>query len=217
MSWWRSTATSEFGSSRWQGDRASRVGYRAPVLRLPGFLLFISLTSAPLALAEEPAVMAAPVVAPAPPPGPAPHDEAGRLAEPEIPRSEPPDLAAEELNLGWTLARTMVVLAMVVALAYLTLNVGLRRLLGIRTAVGTSVVTVLERVSLDQKRSLFVVEAGGEVLLIGGGDSTLTLIAKLDRAEVEKAKASTPASPVQLSPFLRKLLGRRDSPPPPAV
>ena len=187
------------------------------MLRLPVFLVFISLTSAPTVWADERPV--APLTAPVPEVSvpqltALPVDEPGRLAEPEIPRSEPPELAAEEFSLGWTLLRTMIVLAMVVALAYLTLNVGLRRLLGIRAPIGTSVVTVLERVTLDQKRSLFVVEAGGEVLLIGGGDSALTLITKLDRTEVDKLRSAAPSSPVQLSPFLRKLLGRKTVPAP---
>jgi flagellar biogenesis protein FliO len=141
------------------------------------------------------------------------------LSEPELPKSElPPGLEdGEELNLGWTLVRTMVVLGMVIALVYLTLNVGLRKLLGIRPTVGTSVVTVLERVPLDQRRSLFVVEAAGEVLLIGGSDSSLALLSKLDRAEVERIRAAKASGqPVQLSPFLQKLLGRKDAPPPPA-
>lgn len=169
---------------------------------------------APVALgAQTPEAVVPSAVAP---PSVLPVDDAARLAEPEIPKSEPPELAAEDFSLGWTLVRTMIVLAMVVALAYLTLNVGLRRLLGIRAPLGTSVVTVLERVALDQKRSLFVVEAGGEVLLIGGGDAALSLITKLDRAEVDKLRASSAAgAPVQLSPFLRKLLGRKE--PPPAV
>jgi flagellar biogenesis protein FliO len=79
-------------------------------------------------------------------------------------------------------------------------------------------VTVLERVPLDQKRSLFVVEAAGEVLLVGGGDGSLSLISKLDRAEVDKLRAAAASSrgPAQLSPFLQKLLGRKDVPPPPA-
>lgn len=138
------------------------------------------------------------------------------VREPEIPRSEPPELAAEELNLGWALFRTFIALAMVVALAYLLLNVGLRRLLGIRAATGASVVTVLERVALDQKRSLFVVEAAGEVLLLGGAENSLSLITKLDRAHLEQAKTATAApGPVQLSPLLKKLLGRQEPPPPP--
>jgi flagellar protein FliO/FliZ len=159
-------------------------------------------------------------VAPAPPPA---LDVARPLvAEPEIPKSEPPGLAGdtgvEDLSLGWTLLRTMIVLGMVVALAWLTLNVGLRKLLGIRPVVGTSMVTVLERVPLDQRRSLFVVEAAGEVLLIGGSDNSLTLLSKLDRAEVDRIRAARAAGqPVQLSPFLQKLLGRKDAPPPPAA
>lgn len=108
----------------------------------------------------------------------------------------------------------MLVLAMVIGLAWLTLNVGLRRLLGIRPTVGTHLVSVLERVTLDQKRSLFVIEAAGEILLVGGGDGALSLIAKLDRAEVDKLRTVSPSQPIQLSPFLQKLLGRKDSAPP---
>jgi flagellar biogenesis protein FliO len=78
-------------------------------------------------------------------------------------------------------------------------------------------VSVLERVTLDQKRSLFVVEAAGEILLVGGGDGSLSLISKLDRAEVDKLRAASPSQPLQLSPFLQKLLGRKDAPPPPTV
>jgi flagellar biogenesis protein FliO len=170
-----------------------------------------------------------PAARPAPPasllqvePAPAPPsaiDVAGQLMhEPEIPKSEPPEFAQDgELNLGWTLVRTMVVLGMVVALVYLTLNVGLRKLLGIRPTAGTSVVTVLERVPLDQRRSLFVVEAAGEVLLIGGSDNSLVLLSRLDRAEVDRIRAARASGqPVQLSPFLQKLLGRKDAPPPSA-
>ena len=123
--------------------------------------------------------------------------------------------AGEELNLGWTLFRTALVLGIVVALAYLTLNVGLRRLMGIKSIPGASgVVSVLERIPLDQKRVLFVVKAANEVLLIGGSDLSLSLITKLDPAEVEKLKAP-PSPPLQLSPFLQKLLGRKEAPPAP--
>jgi flagellar biogenesis protein FliO len=136
-------------------------------------------------------------------------------AEPEIPKAEPPELAAEELNLGWTLVRTLVVLRLVIGLAYLVLNVGLRRLLGIKQAVGANIVTILERVPLDQKRALFVIEAAGEVLLIGGADGNLSLISKLDPAAVEKVRAAAPPSVrVQLSPLVQKLLGRKDPLPP---
>ena len=175
-------------------------------------LLSIALLAGP-SLAEEPALQPAPVLAQ--PSDAVPVDDGSRLAEPEIPKSEPPELIGQELDLGWTLFRTMMVLGMVVALAWLTLNVGLRRLLGIKPALGTSVVTVLQRVTLDQKRALFVVEAGGEVLLVGGGEGSLSLITKLDRTEIDKQRAAQQPTGVQLSPFLQKLLGRKEAPPPP--
>jgi flagellar biogenesis protein FliO len=139
------------------------------------------------------------------------------LPEPELPRAEPPDLGAPDLDLGWTLVRTMVALGMVVALVYLTLNVGLRKLLGIRQTPAARIVTVLERVALDQKRALFVVEAAGEVFLIGGADTSLTLLSKLDPIEVTRLKGATGAAPMslRLSPLLQKLLGRKDDTPPP--
>ncbi len=149
---------------------------------------------------------------PIPDAGP-PEARAAPIPEPEIPVSEPPELALQDFDLGWTLFRTFMVLVCVVGLAWLTLNVGLRRLLGIKSAVGTSLVTVLERVPLDQKRTLFVVEAAGEVLLIGGGDGALSLLSRLPREEVDRLRT---AAPVQVSPFLQKLLGRKTpSPQPP--
>lgn len=136
------------------------------------------------------------------------------LTEPEIPKSEPPELAAEELNLGWALVRTLVVLGIVVALAYLTLNVGLRRLMGLAPAAGRrGLVTVLERVPLDQKRSLYVVRAGDEVILLGSSELNLSFLTKLDAKVLEAAQPTSLTSP-QMSPFLQKLLGRKDAPPP---
>jgi flagellar protein FliO/FliZ len=138
-------------------------------------------------------------------------------ADVELPRAEPPELAGEEVSLGWTLLRTCVVLGIVILSIYITLNFGLRRLMGIAAPAsrGQSVVQVLERIPLDQKRSMFVVRAAGEYLLIGGGEGALQLIAKLDPAEVEKLQQQPPPT-LSLSPLLQKLLKRRPEPAPPA-
>lgn len=134
-----------------------------------------------------------------------------------VPRPDPVEPApAEELNLGWTLVRTVLVLGIVILSVYLTLNFGLRRLLGIAAVPrGPGVVQVMERIPLDQKRAMFVIKAAGEYLLIGGGDGALQLIAKLDPAEVEKLHPQRPPS-LTLSPLLQKLLKRREAPAPPA-
>lgn len=136
--------------------------------------------------------------------------------EPEIPVSEPPELLKDgaDFDLGWSLVRTIVVLGVVVALAWLTLNVGLRKLMGIGPAAGRrGIISVLERVPLDQKRTLYVVKAGDEVLLLGASDLSVNFLSKLDAKAVEEA--AKPAGQVTLSPFLQKLLGKKDAPPPP--
>ncbi|CAM4486208.1 flagellar biosynthetic protein FliO [Myxococcus xanthus] len=120
-------------------------------------------------------------------------------------------------SLGWTLVRTLLVLGVVVASIYLTLNVGLRKLMGLQgTAAGRQpLVSVVERLPLDQRRSLFVVKAADEYLLLGGGEGGLQLLSKLDVEAVERIRAQRPqTNAVPLSPFLQKLLSRRSGGPP---
>lgn len=136
-----------------------------------------------------------------------------------------PDPSSEGLGLGWALVRMLVVLGIVVGLIYLTLNFGLRRLMGVPgMSLGRArIVSVVERIPLDQRRAMFVVKAAGEYLLIGGGDANLSLIAKLDGdtvERIEKEVRDAQARPPQLSPFLQKLLTRRNDvkpPPPPSA
>jgi flagellar protein FliO/FliZ len=119
-------------------------------------------------------------------------------------------------SMGWVLVRTLVVLGIVVALAYVSLNWGLRKLMGV-SAPGTGpgrLVKMIDRVPLDQKHALYVVKVAEEYLLLGGGEGSLHLVAKLDKETVEKLKADQ-ASGQALSPFLQKLLTRKGGGTPP--
>lgn len=168
-----------------------------------------------------------PPLAPTAQPGvqPTAQPTAQPVAQPAAqPASELPDPFAtteaieEPENLGWTLVRTLLLLGAVVVSIYLTLNVGLRRLMGLQNVgVGRqSVVTVLERVPLDQRRTLFVLKAADEYLLVGGGEGGLQLLSKLDTQAVERIRAESPkANVIPLSPFLQKLLSRRTGSQPP--
>lgn len=130
--------------------------------------------------------------------------------------SLPPGMQEEPESLGWMLTRTLLLFGAVVASIYLTLNVGLRKLMGLQgVPMGRpSVVSVVERVPLDQRRTLFVLKAADEYLLVGGGESGLQLLSKLDTEAVERIRAERPpAKVVSLSPFLQKLLARRDATP----
>ncbi len=133
----------------------------------------------------------------------------------DIPELPPSQLPYEDAGLLWQLLKTLLVLGIVVVGIYLSLNFGLRKLMGIQGMPGrAAVVSVLERVPLDQKRALFLVKAAGEYLLVGGGEGGLSLLLRLDAEAVEKARREqVPA--VTLSPFLKKLLQKKedDSPP----
>lgn len=132
----------------------------------------------------------------------------------------PPPAASEDLDepdsMAATMFRTLLVLGVVVGLIYLSLNFGLRKLMGIKGMPGRSgLVQVVERVPLDPKRTLFVVKAGGEFLLLGGADQNLSLISKLDAAQVTALLDQQRRNALQPSPFLQKLL-QKEKPATPA-
>jgi flagellar biogenesis protein FliO len=190
----------------------------------PAVLAQAPAASTPDASVAAPALEAAPVQAPA---SAATGDGAARAKrhadelDRELGMAEPEADAAQE-SLGWVVVRTVALLGAVLAAIYLTLNVGLRRLMGLQgVPVGkASVVSVMERIPLDQRRTLFVLKAADEYLLVGGGEGGVQLVSKLDRDAVERIRAARPpSSPVSLSPFLQKLLSRRTggTTPPPGV
>ena len=186
----------------------------------PAWLVCACLLLVPLARAEAPA-------ASAPPASAGVHAASAEPSKPQPPATDelgapfpPPGLEEEPESLGWMLTRTLLLFGAVVASIYLTLNVGLRKLMGLQgvPAGRPSVVSVLERVPLDQRRTLFVLKAADEYLLVGGGESGLQLLSKLDTAAVERIRSERPPSNViSLSPFLQKLLARRDATPPGAT
>lgn len=168
---------------------------------------------APAAPAAGPATDASPAAPAAAPTTVLPGSDLDTFTSSPLPAEEPE-------SLGWSLVRTVLLLLAVLASIYLTLNVGLRRLMGLQgVAVGRKqLVSVVERVPLDQRRALFVLKAADEYLLVGSGEGGLQLLSKLDTQAVERIQAerSQPAANVvHLSPFLQKLLSRRTGSTPP--
>jgi flagellar protein FliO/FliZ len=105
---------------------------------------------------------------------------------------------------GVALLQTLLALGAVCVLAWVVLRWGARR--GFGLGVGGGRVRVLERVALDPRRALYLVEVGGKLLLIGAGDGAApAVLAELDPAELppEPAPAGTPFADV-----LRRLSGR---------
>jgi len=149
----------------------------------------------------------------------APEDPAARrermkalLDDPDLNQARPPAHEEHEVGAGIYL-QSFVALGVVILLVYLTLNFGLRRLMGVRGVTGAPVVTVVQRIPLDQKKAMFVLQAAGEYLLVGGADGALSLICKLDREQVERIQQERAVPQMALTPFLQKLLSRKGGPP----
>ncbi|MCK5687672.1 FliO/MopB family protein [Myxococcota bacterium] len=99
---------------------------------------------------------------------------------------------------SWTrqIIRTIFGLAFVVTLIYFLFKVGLARLLGVVTPTGTGKgkgkeIVLLERMQLDGKHSLFLVQAAEKRLLLTSGDQGVTVLTHLDSdAPAQDAPAS---------------------------
>lgn len=100
---------------------------------------------------------------PAPPPWP-------REESPREERLAPPAPLGLSDLIG-PMLKTFLMLGVVLAIAYLSLHKGLGKLVEKQNAGRR--VKVVERVGLDQKRSLYIVEVDGQQMLLGGSDQGL--------------------------------------------
>jgi len=134
-------------------------------------------------------------------PPPSTYDQAPKIpAEGIVPDREPFGLAQ------W--ARTVFALAIVLALIYLS-KFALTHLTGLRSGGIENNLSVIERVQLDPKHALFIVDIkdSGRVLL-GGGNGDLRLLANLD-----EPAAVAPQPPFSKT-FSEHTAPTKDSPPP---
>lgn len=153
----------------------------------------------------------------------------------DVPAWRPEGLEGEDEDLGASaggmLLRTVLVLGVVLAAIYLTLNVGLRRLMGLSAVGGRgngALLQVVERHAVGPRHALLVIRAGDDHLVVSQSEGQMNLISRIEPSQVEAraaAKAEAPAATPVLSPFLQKLLARRGeavqspdpAPPPPST
>ncbi|OGQ13005.1 MAG: hypothetical protein A2138_23910 [Deltaproteobacteria bacterium RBG_16_71_12] len=173
-------------------------------------LLVVTLAApAEVPLVEGPAVEGPLVVAPDAPTAaetatPASPPELDELP-PARPRRAPPDLdtlpppSSGLVELLGPLFKTMLMLAVVLGIAYLTLHKGLGKLVA-RQNLGRRI-KVVERVSLDPKRALFLVELDGKQMLLGAGEGGVVHLKDLSPA--------APAAPTEPASFAAALEAKR--------
>jgi flagellar biosynthetic protein FliO len=90
------------------------------------------------------------------------------------------------LTFIWMLVQTVFALVFVCGLAYLIFRVILPRL-----AVNygsNNMVRVVDRIGLDARKSLYVIEVAGKWMLVGSSESGVQLIAELDAATAKIAE-----------------------------
>lgn len=107
--------------------------------------------------------------------------------------------------------QTVLALAFVCGLAYLIFRVILPRLSGVGAFSSNNMVRVIDRIGLEARKNLYVIEVAGRFLLIAASESGVQLIAELDAeaaAEAERELAqgrSAARSPVLGKSFADKL------------
>lgn len=107
---------------------------------------------------------------------------------------------------GVQLVQSLLALAAVCVVAWWVLRWAARRGLG-RAPQGRNI-RVLERVSLDGQKSLYLVEVGKRMLLIGSSEHALSTLAELRADEIARTtELSQPAPVVRFSDVLKRLRG----------
>lgn len=89
-----------------------------------------------------------------------------------------------------SLLRTMLALAAVCGLAYLLLGKLLPKLMKIAPANATGIISVVDRLPLDQRRAVYVIRAGQSYFLVGITDQGMTMLSRLDESDVKGRKES---------------------------
>jgi flagellar biogenesis protein FliO len=116
------------------------------------------------------------------------------------PSSPPPDAG----GYGWFLFETLLILALVCLGAWLVIRFGVKRLYpGVGARGGP--LRLVARLPLEPRRTLYIVEAGKKMFLVGTGEQgSLTNLGELDPREVEAAEAMAPAPHRSFLDLLRK-------------
>jgi flagellar biogenesis protein FliO len=129
-------------------------------------------------------------------------------AEPtDKPKGQTP--SAEPKSLFQAIVQMVFVLGAICLLAYLVLGKMLPKLMRIEQPVAQRrIVSVIDRLPLDQRRSILVMRIGGLYFLVGVTEHGISLISRLDSDDVETALASAEAPRPTLGRLAGALLGR---------
>lgn len=104
----------------------------------------------------------------------------------EIAQTEMP----QELDFGMMVLRMLIFLGIVLVLIYVVLKKGLPLLVN-PSAYGSRAVKVIERIPVDQKRSLLVVEVQDKIYLLGSAEGQVNVLMELDAEKIKSQQAAS--------------------------
>ena len=116
----------------------------------------------------------------------------------------------EEINFGMLLLRTFFFLAIILVLIYFVLRKVLPLLVQ-APAFRNRTVRIVERVAVDQKRSLLVVEIQERFYLLGSAEGQISMLMELDREKMDLQKSAA-KSPSAFDRVFQKTILKTDSP-----
>lgn len=135
--------------------------------------------------------------------------ESGAL---ELPGDEP--AGRQGKSLGAAIVQMVIVLGGVVLLVYLLLGKLLPKLLRVPTPGGRPrLMRIVDRLPIDQKKSLIIVAIGEDYFLVSAADGGMELISRLDADTVRRAEATAGPDRGGLGRFTEALAGRSSKEP----
>lgn len=93
---------------------------------------------------------------------------------------------------GVYLFQTVLALAAVCLLAYVVLRFGLKRLYGVGRGSDSNLLRVVERLPLDPRRALYLVEVAGRYVLLGTSETGVTFLTEVESETVDEPPVDEP-------------------------
>jgi len=115
----------------------------------------------------------------------------------------------EEINFGALILRMIIFLGLILLIIFFVL----KKVLPILVHGGrfrTKNIHILERVPIDQRKSLIIAEVQDKIYLIGCSDGQINILTELDREKLEMQDSGSP-KPVSFSDVLKRTLSRQKS------
>jgi flagellar protein FliO/FliZ len=116
----------------------------------------------------------------------------------------------DDINFGALFLRMLVFLGLTVLLIVFILKKVLPLLVPGAQKFSTKTIRVLERVPIDQRKSLLVVEVQEKTYLLGSAEGQINILMELDREKIFSQETSVPKQG-SFSEILKKTLSRQKS------